>query len=646
MRESIQKTVDKLAELDAAGVAVVILRSEAESDIYEAAAAYPHKGMKRVEKINKGSGSTNIEYHPNMFQVTERYARPFDDPINKDSWVSAATNISKDFLDRLVNSVKDNFPQMIYIHDISYFFGGSESHNSKDASDSMYISALCEISAAKLRGENRTLIIAGASEAIPQCALSEYLYIYDVPYPEIPEIKDIILETKKEVTGDAEIREELLNEIAERFLGFRRLPIISTIKGAYAEYENPLRNGAEKLFEKITNAKKQLLMKTGGLEWMDKSDKCDKVAGIDKLIEWVKNLKPFFINSAACSSHDEDMPKGVLVAGVPGSGKSLLAKNMSMLLDIPLIKMDMGSLMGKYLGESEANVAKAIKLAEALSPCVLWIDELEKAFAGIKEGTANEAVMRVFNSVLTWMQDRFKPCFVYATANNISKLPQEFLRKERFDEKFYVFMPTAKECDAIFKSHLLKKKAAFTALAGKTDDESKVILEPIIKNIIDYCAKNDKYLTGADIASVVKSAFRTLFTKAYEILPPNKLKESASTRVIFYTLGEVQQAIIAELDATRTFGEDVRGVCTYWCSLLVTPFRESSDSASGKYSISQNPDNFNEDTYEFTNWGMGSGETYLKNLKEKKKTTSLSYDERFALTLAIGLVDEKKKEAR
>ena len=189
------------------------------------------------------------------------------------------------------------------------------------------------------------------------------------------------------------------------------------------------------------------------------------------------------------------MPKGVLIAGVPGCGKSLSAKAVAKLFEVPLLRLDMGRLMGKYVGESEGNLRKAISLAEAISPCVLWIDELEKAFAGIGgNGGGAEITTRLFGNFLTWMQEKESPTFVVATANDITKLPPELMRKGRFDEIFYVGLPDEEERKRIFEIHISKRRS---------QDLNGI-------RVIDL-VKKSKGFSGADIESVVKDAVESAF---------------------------------------------------------------------------------------------------------------------------------------
>ena len=190
----------------------------------------------------------------------------------------------------------------------------------------------------------------------------------------------------------------------------------------------------------ILEQKQQLVKKSGILEMISVKETMNDIGGLENLKRWLLRKAEIFKQIKKAQDFGVDIPKGVLIAGMPGCGKSLTAKAAAKAFDVPLLRLDMGRLMGKYVGESEGNMRRAIKITEASSPCVLWIDELEKAFAGIGGG-GSEVTIRLFGSFLTWMQEKDSLAFVVATANKIDSLPPELLRKGRFDETFYVDLP-------------------------------------------------------------------------------------------------------------------------------------------------------------------------------------------------------------
>jgi SpoVK/Ycf46/Vps4 family AAA+-type ATPase len=226
---------------------------------------------------------------------------------------------------------------------------------------------------------------------------------------------------------------------------------------------------------------------------------------------WLKQKADVLHNLNEALAFGVEAPKGVMIVGMPGCGKSLTAKATASLFKLPLLRLDVGSLMGKYVGESESNMRRALKLAEAVSPCVLWVDELEKAFVGIGSGGAgSEVATRLFGYFLTWMQDKKDAVFVLATANDISALPPELLRKGRFDEIFYVDFPNKSERENIFNIHLQKRNQNANidvkTLAEKTDGFSGADIESVVKEAIETAFVNNRAtLTTESLINVINN---------------------------------------------------------------------------------------------------------------------------------------------
>lgn len=244
----------------------------------------------------------------------------------------------------------------------------------------------------------------------------------------------------------------------------------------------------------ILQHKKQMVRKSGLLELVDTPASLDSIGGMDALKLYLQRKEKVIKNLGEAMSKGVAVPKGIFIVGMPGCGKSLCAKASAALFNTPLLKMDMGSMMGKYVGESEGNLRRAIQIAEAAAPCVLWIDEIEKAFSGIG---GNDIMTRMFGYFLSWMQDKTSSVYVIATANSADNLPPELKRKGRFDEIFCVNLPTDEERKAIFKVHLKKK--------GKESIEPS---ESLIKNTEGF--------NGADIEAVVNEAMEECFLNEIE----------------------------------------------------------------------------------------------------------------------------------
>lgn len=251
------------------------------------------------------------------------------------------------------------------------------------------------------------------------------------------------------------------------------------------------------------------------------------IGGLNVLKPWLKQKGQIINNWTQARAFGVEPPKGMMIVGMPGCGKSLTAKATSKLFNLPLLKLDMGSLMGKYVGESEGNMRHALKVAEAVSPCVLWMDEVEKAFAGL-HGQNAEVATRMFGYFLSWMQDKTSQVFVIATANDISALPPELLRKGRFDEIFYVDFPNESERKAIFEVHLRKR--------NQLHDDIK--LDELVKASKDY--------SGADIEAVVKESIEKAFIDKVKQLDTSRLLTTIKST---QPLGEVMKDKVNEYKA-------------------------------------------------------------------------------------------------
>ena len=225
--------------------------------------------------------------------------------------------------------------------------------------------------------------------------------------------------------------------------------------GKVAAERKKLDHGAVPL---VAREKERIIKQSEVLEYYPTEAKLSDVGGLDQLKQWLKSRGRAF--GAGAREFGLDAPKGVLLLGVQGCGKSLLAKAVAATWQFPLLRFDLGKVFGGLVGQSEGNIRAALQVAQALAPCVLWIDEIEKALAGLgsSDRTDGGTTARVFGTLLTWMQEKSAPVFVVATANRIDMLPPELLRKGRFDEIFFVDLPTYEVRKEILSIHLQKKK--------------------------------------------------------------------------------------------------------------------------------------------------------------------------------------------
>lgn len=357
------------------------------------------------------------------------------------------------------------------------------------------------------QGVDATIFLVSNILVIPK-DLEQYITILEVDYLSFDEIKEVIKEFVAE-NGLDNINNRLLDEFAMAFKGLTEFEINNLLALAYADDGELTRSDLSLVFEQ----KQQVIKKAGILEMIPLKETIEDIGGLDNLKEWLDRKAKVYKNVNAAKEYGVDMPKGVLIAGVPGCGKSLSAKAAAKLFEVPLLRLDMGRLMGKYVGESEGNLRKAIALAEAISPCILWIDELEKAFAGIGgDGGGAEVTTRLFGNFLTWLQEKESPVFVVATANNIIKLPPELLRKGRFDEIFYVDLPKSEERKRILQIHIKKRrpqdidKIDFSNLVSKTEGFSGADIEGVVKEAIESAFADDKdSIKTEDILQSIKN---------------------------------------------------------------------------------------------------------------------------------------------
>lgn len=268
----------------------------------------------------------------------------------------------------------------------------------------------------------------------------------------------------------------------------------------------------------IMEEKKNIIRKSGVLEYYEVSNDMKSVGGLGNLKKWLSRRGKAFSDEAR--DFGLPNPKGVLIIGIPGTGKSLVSKTIGYEWGMPLLKLDVGALFGSLVGQSEANVRKAIKTAEALAPCVLWIDEIEKGFGNVSGGGDSGTTARVFGSFLSWMQDKTAPVFVVATANDVSSLPPEMLRKGRFDEMFFVDLPSETDRKEIFDIHL--DRFGQRSLESLVQDDQGLSLDSFLND--------SKGFSGAEIEQVVVDAMFTAFDseqKAIDLLSMVKACEAS-----------------------------------------------------------------------------------------------------------------------
>ena len=337
-----------------------------------------------------------------------------------------------------------------------------------------------------------TIFLVSSQSCVPP-ELENFITVFDQPPPEKEEISQLIHDHAMNYGYDVD--EEVARKLIVALRGLSEYEITRLLNRGF-QRDGAI--GADDI-ALVVDEKKHIVRKNGSLEMVSVTEGMDDIGGLEGLKAWLEQKAKIMADLPKARKFGVETPKGAMIVGMPGCGKSLTAKATSARLGLPLLRLDIGSLMGRYVGDSEGNMRRALKLAETVSPCVLWVDELEKAFTGIGGGSTSagsEITSRLFGYFLTWMQEKTKPVFVLTTANDVSALPPELLRKGRFDEIFYVDFPDEDERVAILKVHLKKRKKDgpridVKQLAKQTDGFSGADLEGVVKDAIE-----DAFLEG------------------------------------------------------------------------------------------------------------------------------------------------------
>jgi ATP-dependent 26S proteasome regulatory subunit len=376
--------------------------------------------------------------------------------------------------------------------------------------------------AASLKNTFKTIVMVSPMFQIP-AELEKDITVIDFDLPKENDfaalLGRIIEEVKENPKLNVKIDSNMREQIVHALLGL-----------TLAEGENVLaktlvqhRGFGEKSLEVINSEKKQIIRKSGLLQYYDAEEKLESVGGLDDLKSWLIKRNVVFTDQAR--DFGLPAPKGVLLLGVQGCGKSLMAKTISNIWQLPLLRFDVGQVFGSLVGSSEENIRRAIKVAESVSPVVFWVDEIDKAFRGSRGSGASTdggTSARVFSTFLTWLSEKKEPVFVVATANDISLLPPELLRKGRFDEIFFVDLPSFIERKEIFRVHLSKRKM----------DPANFDLDALAQTSAGY--------SGAEIEEAIISA---MFDAFYE-------KEKLTTKRVLETLRQT-------VPLSKTMSEDI-----------------------------------------------------------------------------------------
>jgi SpoVK/Ycf46/Vps4 family AAA+-type ATPase len=346
-----------------------------------------------------------------------------------------------------------------------------------------------------VRKAYKNVIILSTTFNIPD-DLKKEVTVVDFPMPSIKELEKKLDEIINTVKANPNVSIKLLPDTKEDLLKAALGLTLNEAENVFAKAIVKDKMLDEDDIQEVLFEKQQHIKKTGILEYCQVSEKLEDIGGLEHLKEWlIKRSKAF---SFKAKQFGLPSPKGVLLLGVQGCGKSLCAKAMASIWNMPLLRLDVGRVFSGYVGSSEENIRTVIKLAESVAPCILWIDEVEKAFAGVKSSGSTDGgtSSRVFGTFITWLQEKTSPVFVIATANDITSLPPEFMRKGRFDEIFFVDLPNEKEREKIF--YIMLKKYKHPQIAGNA-------------NNLKLLAAKAEGFSGAEIEQVVISALFDAF---------------------------------------------------------------------------------------------------------------------------------------
>ena len=360
----------------------------------------------------------------------------------------------------------------------------------------------------KLRDVGGAILVTGADLTLPE-SVDRMVTPVTLPGPTPDEYRDLISQIVRDMTKRQYVEMSLSPD--DITLLVRHLAGLTLMESEKILTKAIIEDGKLTLedIRHVIDAKVAVVERDGLLEYYPVESALSNIADLRSLKAWLAKRKAVVTQPERAEEFGLDFPRGVLLLGVPGCGKSLSAKAVAAEWHMPLLKLDPSNLYNKYIGESERNFKRAMRTAEQIAPVVLWIDELEKAFAtGGEDGGVSQ---RVLGSFLTWMQDRNGDVFVVATANDISRLPAEFLRKGRFDEIFFVDLPDAATRAEIFRIHL----------TNRGQDSSAFHLETL-------GAATDGY-SGSEIEEVVVSSLYTAFSTSAELTMELLLSEAEGT---------------------------------------------------------------------------------------------------------------------
>jgi MoxR-like ATPase len=389
--------------------------------------------------------------------------------------------------------------------------------------------------AQELAQANASMWVVGHGHEIPADAEAHVVH-FPLDLPTKKELGEVVTTVVRSLRDRAKTRVALSRADLDRLLN--ALSGLTLNQARQVVARAILKDGvlrAEDIPE-ILSAKAEMLGKDGLLEYFPAEDNAWELGGFAGLKAWLERAQVGFSPEAA--ELGLPAPRGILLAGIQGCGKSLAAKFVARSWGLPLVKLDAGSLYSKWAGESERNLRKVIQLAESMAPVVLWIDELEKSFASFGSGEFDGGTsQRIFATLLSWMQEKKKPVFLVATANDVFKLPPELMRKGRFDELFFVDLPGPADREAIFEIHLARRKqetARFdlAALAAASEGMSGAEIEQAVVASLYRALHEKRPLDGEMLGDELQQTVPLSVTRREDVARLRDLAEGRFVPVV------------------------------------------------------------------------------------------------------------------
>jgi hypothetical protein len=368
-------------------------------------------------------------------------------------------------------------------------------------------------------GKRDAAVVLTGSVELPD-VVRRLAALVSLPGPETNDYKLLLARIVRDLSKRMRVATQLTEDDQQRLLAnLRGLTLLEAEKVLTKSIVEDGMLTADDI-QHVIEAKRQIVSQAGVLEYYPLEESMAEVADLRGLKAWLTKRHGIITEPERAAEFGLSFPKGVLLVGVPGCGKSLCAKAIATEWRLPLLKLDTGALYNKYIGETEKNFRRAMQVAERISPVVLWIDELEKAFASSSGSDDGGTSQRILGTFLSWMQDRKGDVFIVATANDVSRLPAEFLRKGRFDEIFFIDLPDAESREAIFRIHLNKR--------GKPPEGF---------DLPQLVAATEQF-SGAEIEQAIVSALYTAFAEKAGLTSKGLLAEVQNTRPLATTMAE------------------------------------------------------------------------------------------------------------